>query len=178
MRSGGDPPAFKDEKTLKEFLADWQIEFVPSSRDSAMLGGFQPGACSVEEGLPQRQGTALWRVSIGTTQTHSQALSRLARVRQEPQPGRSEHIETSPHPKAEIDGYVLHERQRSFVERRQAPARALGRYDFIRQVRSQRAEMARVERVYLPGFYFACAGQQQQVVNRASASAGRPRAVQ
>jgi predicted nucleic acid-binding protein len=32
-------PAFKDEKTLKEFLADWQIEFVPSSRDSAILAG-------------------------------------------------------------------------------------------------------------------------------------------
>ena len=32
-------PAFKDEKTLKEFLADWQIEFIPSSRDSAILAG-------------------------------------------------------------------------------------------------------------------------------------------
>jgi predicted nucleic acid-binding protein len=32
-------PAFKDEKTLQEFLADWQIEFVPSSRDSAILAG-------------------------------------------------------------------------------------------------------------------------------------------
>ena len=32
-------PAFGDEKTLKEFLADWQIEFVPSSRDSAILAG-------------------------------------------------------------------------------------------------------------------------------------------
>jgi predicted nucleic acid-binding protein len=32
-------PAFRDEKTLKEFLADWQIEFVPSSRDSAILAG-------------------------------------------------------------------------------------------------------------------------------------------
>ena len=32
-------PAFKDEKTLKEFLADWRIEFVPSSRDSAILAG-------------------------------------------------------------------------------------------------------------------------------------------
>jgi len=32
-------PAFKDEKMLKEFLADWQIEFVPSSRDSAILAG-------------------------------------------------------------------------------------------------------------------------------------------
>ena len=32
-------PAFKDDKTLKEFLADWQIEFVPSSRDSAILAG-------------------------------------------------------------------------------------------------------------------------------------------
>ena len=32
-------PALKDERTMKEFLADWQIEFVPSSRDSAMLAG-------------------------------------------------------------------------------------------------------------------------------------------
>lgn len=32
-------PAFKDEKTLKDFLADWQIEFVPSSHDSAILAG-------------------------------------------------------------------------------------------------------------------------------------------
>lgn len=32
-------PAFKDEKTLKEFLADWRIEFVASSRDSAILAG-------------------------------------------------------------------------------------------------------------------------------------------
>lgn len=32
-------PAFKDDKTLKEFLADWQIEFVPFSRDSAIMAG-------------------------------------------------------------------------------------------------------------------------------------------
>ena len=32
-------PAFKDESTLKEFLVDWQIEFVPSSRDSAIVAG-------------------------------------------------------------------------------------------------------------------------------------------
>ena len=32
-------PAFKDEKTLKEFLADWQIEFVPSSFEGALLAG-------------------------------------------------------------------------------------------------------------------------------------------
>jgi predicted nucleic acid-binding protein len=32
-------PAFKDEMTLEEFLADWQIEFVPSSRASAILAG-------------------------------------------------------------------------------------------------------------------------------------------
>lgn len=32
-------PAFKDEKTLKDFLDDWQIEFVSSSRDSAILAG-------------------------------------------------------------------------------------------------------------------------------------------
>jgi predicted nucleic acid-binding protein len=32
-------PAFKDERMLREFLADWQIEFVPSSRDSAILAG-------------------------------------------------------------------------------------------------------------------------------------------
>ena len=32
-------PAFKDEKMLRGFLADWQIEFVPSSRDSAILAG-------------------------------------------------------------------------------------------------------------------------------------------
>ncbi len=32
-------PALKDEETLRQFLADWQIEFVPSSRDSAILAG-------------------------------------------------------------------------------------------------------------------------------------------
>jgi predicted nucleic acid-binding protein len=32
-------PVFKDEKALKEFLADWQIEFVPSSQESAVLAG-------------------------------------------------------------------------------------------------------------------------------------------
>ena len=32
-------PAFKDEATLAEFLADWQVEFVPSSRASAILAG-------------------------------------------------------------------------------------------------------------------------------------------
>ena len=32
-------PAFKDEKTLKEFLTDWHVEFVPSSLDSALLAG-------------------------------------------------------------------------------------------------------------------------------------------
>jgi predicted nucleic acid-binding protein len=32
-------PAFKDEKTLREFLTDWLVEFVPSSRDSALLAG-------------------------------------------------------------------------------------------------------------------------------------------
>jgi predicted nucleic acid-binding protein len=33
-------PAFADEDMLKEFLADWQIEFVPSSSRSAILAGF------------------------------------------------------------------------------------------------------------------------------------------
>jgi predicted nucleic acid-binding protein len=32
-------PAFDNEKTLRKFLADWQIEFVPSSLDSAILAG-------------------------------------------------------------------------------------------------------------------------------------------
>ena len=32
-------PAFKDESTLDEFLADWQIEYVPSSCASATLAG-------------------------------------------------------------------------------------------------------------------------------------------
>jgi len=32
-------PVFKDEKAVREFLADWQIEFVPSSLDSAVLAG-------------------------------------------------------------------------------------------------------------------------------------------
>jgi predicted nucleic acid-binding protein len=32
-------PAFRDEKMLGEFLTDWQIEFVPSSRDSSILAG-------------------------------------------------------------------------------------------------------------------------------------------
>jgi predicted nucleic acid-binding protein len=32
-------PAFDDENALREFLADWQIEFVPSSLNSAILAG-------------------------------------------------------------------------------------------------------------------------------------------
>jgi predicted nucleic acid-binding protein len=32
-------PAFDDENALREFLADWQIEFVPSSIESATLAG-------------------------------------------------------------------------------------------------------------------------------------------
>jgi predicted nucleic acid-binding protein len=32
-------PAFRDDESLSEFLADWHIEFVPSSRDSAILAG-------------------------------------------------------------------------------------------------------------------------------------------
>jgi predicted nucleic acid-binding protein len=32
-------PAFGDRSALREFLADWQIEFVPSSMDSAILAG-------------------------------------------------------------------------------------------------------------------------------------------
>jgi len=32
-------PAFKDEKILREFLSDWQVEFLPSSPESALLAG-------------------------------------------------------------------------------------------------------------------------------------------
>jgi predicted nucleic acid-binding protein len=32
-------PAFKDEKSLREFLADWQIEYIPSSLDCAIMAG-------------------------------------------------------------------------------------------------------------------------------------------
>jgi len=32
-------PAFKDGEMLSEFMADWEIEFVPSSCASAMLAG-------------------------------------------------------------------------------------------------------------------------------------------
>lgn len=32
-------PAFGDARTIEEFLTDWQIEFVPSSRESALLAG-------------------------------------------------------------------------------------------------------------------------------------------
>lgn len=32
-------PVFDDERTLRKFLADWQIEFIPSSLDSAILAG-------------------------------------------------------------------------------------------------------------------------------------------
>lgn len=32
-------PAFNDENELREFLADWQIEFVPSSLESVILAG-------------------------------------------------------------------------------------------------------------------------------------------
>jgi hypothetical protein len=32
-------PAFGNGSALREFLADWQIEFVPSSLDSAILAG-------------------------------------------------------------------------------------------------------------------------------------------
>jgi predicted nucleic acid-binding protein len=32
-------PVFKDEKTLRNFLSDWQIEYIPSSLDCAILAG-------------------------------------------------------------------------------------------------------------------------------------------
>ncbi len=32
-------PAFKDDRALEEFLADWQIDFIPSSRESVVLAG-------------------------------------------------------------------------------------------------------------------------------------------
>jgi predicted nucleic acid-binding protein len=32
-------PAFQDEESVCEFLTDWQIEFVPSTRESAILAG-------------------------------------------------------------------------------------------------------------------------------------------
>src|SRR5437870_476531 len=32
-------PAFLDSKVVSEFLADWQLNFVPSSRESALLAG-------------------------------------------------------------------------------------------------------------------------------------------
>jgi predicted nucleic acid-binding protein len=32
-------PAFKDEKSLREFLADWQIEYIPSSLDCVIFAG-------------------------------------------------------------------------------------------------------------------------------------------
>jgi len=32
-------PAFRDTAECEEFLADWQLEFVPSSRTSALLAG-------------------------------------------------------------------------------------------------------------------------------------------
>jgi predicted nucleic acid-binding protein len=32
-------PAFKDEKSLREFLADWQIEYIPSSLDCVISAG-------------------------------------------------------------------------------------------------------------------------------------------
>jgi predicted nucleic acid-binding protein len=32
-------PAFASSDDLEEFLTDWQIEFVPSTRDSALLAG-------------------------------------------------------------------------------------------------------------------------------------------
>jgi predicted nucleic acid-binding protein len=32
-------PAFKDEKELRMFLADWRIEYIPSSLDCAILAG-------------------------------------------------------------------------------------------------------------------------------------------
>ena len=32
-------PAFKDTAAIEEFLADWEIEFVPSSRPSVLLAG-------------------------------------------------------------------------------------------------------------------------------------------
>jgi len=38
-------PAFRDLKTFGEFLADWQIEFVPSSRESALLAGASFARC-------------------------------------------------------------------------------------------------------------------------------------
>jgi predicted nucleic acid-binding protein len=32
-------PAFTDEKALRTFLSDWQIEYIPSSLDCAILAG-------------------------------------------------------------------------------------------------------------------------------------------
>ena len=32
-------PAFKDQRTVTEFLSDWEIEFVPSSQESVLLAG-------------------------------------------------------------------------------------------------------------------------------------------
>ncbi len=32
-------PAFRDGKALVQFMADWQIEFIPSTSESAMLAG-------------------------------------------------------------------------------------------------------------------------------------------
>ena len=32
-------PAFPSDRDMEEFLADWQIEFTPSSRESALLAG-------------------------------------------------------------------------------------------------------------------------------------------
>ena len=32
-------PAFGNESSFEEFLTDWQLEFVPSSRESAVLAG-------------------------------------------------------------------------------------------------------------------------------------------
>ena len=51
-------PAFKDEKVLAQFLADWQIEFVPSSCASASDGGPQlrPLSCAWRPRRPDRRG--------------------------------------------------------------------------------------------------------------------------
>ena len=65
-------PAFSDRETFQEFLTDWQFEFVPSCRDSAMLAGRHFGAYLERGG---KQGRIIADFLIGAhAATHADRL--------------------------------------------------------------------------------------------------------
>ncbi|MFH1566580.1 MAG: type II toxin-antitoxin system VapC family toxin [Gemmatimonadota bacterium] len=47
-------PALDDPASFEEFLSDWQLEFVPSSQESAVMAGRHFAACLGPGGRPGR----------------------------------------------------------------------------------------------------------------------------